>query len=206
MDSLARRVAFRFLAGLEVYLNDPGKVPGIGSEHGKKPTGNAIAKYVSPHGSTRYVAYVEGKAVSALQVVSKDKKTAIIANVFTTPDARRQGWASRLLEAARHDFKVVRHAEEEDMSEEGKKWRDVVKAAHEAFKYVPKETKQHKVERVRDLIREHTGLSKGQSEAIADAHIRGREVERLALQKNWPIENGVITGPSGTLELSVLPN
>lgn len=74
-----------------------------------------------------------------------------------------------------------------------------------AFKFVPKEKKEHKVERVRDEIKDKTGLSKGQSEAIADAYVRGRDVDRLALQKNWPIENGVITGPSGTLELSALP-
>ena len=74
-----------------------------------------------------------------------------------------------------------------------------------AFKYVPKETKEHKIEKARDMIRERTGLSKTQSEAIADAYVRGREIERLALQKNWPIENGTITGPSGTLEVSELP-
>jgi len=74
-----------------------------------------------------------------------------------------------------------------------------------AFKYVPKETKEHKVERVRDMIRERTGLSKGQSEAIADAYVRGRDVERLALQKSWPLENGSITGPGGSLPISELP-
>lgn len=74
-----------------------------------------------------------------------------------------------------------------------------------SFKYVPKETKEHKVERVRDLIRQHTGLSKSMAEAIADAHVRGREVERLALQKSWPIESGAIHGPHGTFELSKLP-
>jgi hypothetical protein len=74
-----------------------------------------------------------------------------------------------------------------------------------AFKYVPKEKKEHKVERIRDLIRERTGLSKGQSEAIADAYVRGRDVDRLALQKSWPVENGVITGPSGSVELAALP-
>jgi hypothetical protein len=74
-----------------------------------------------------------------------------------------------------------------------------------AFKFVPKEKKEHKVERVREEIRQHTGLSKGQSEAIADAYVRGRDVDRLALQKNWPVEHGTITGPSGTLELSALP-
>ncbi len=74
-----------------------------------------------------------------------------------------------------------------------------------AFKYVPKETKESKVERVMRAIREATGLSKGMSEAIADALVRGREVERLALQKNWPIEGGVVQGPSGQVELSRLP-
>lgn len=74
-----------------------------------------------------------------------------------------------------------------------------------AFKYVPKETKQHKVERARDAIREHTGLSKGQAEAIADAYVRGRDVDRLAIQRNWPVEQGVVTGPSGTFDLKTLP-
>lgn len=74
-----------------------------------------------------------------------------------------------------------------------------------AFKFVPKEKKEHKVERVRDIIREKTGLPKGTSDAIADAYVRGREVERLALQKNWPIEDGKIQGPSGSLDLNELP-
>lgn len=73
-----------------------------------------------------------------------------------------------------------------------------------AFKYVPKETKEHKVEQVTKAIRDATGLSKGMSESIADAYVRGREVERLALQKNWPIENGVIVGPNGQLPLGEL--
>ncbi len=74
-----------------------------------------------------------------------------------------------------------------------------------SFKYVPKETKEHKVERARDVIRQHTGLSKSMAEAIADALVRGREVARLALQKNWPIENGAIHGPSGMLDLDKVP-
>jgi hypothetical protein len=74
-----------------------------------------------------------------------------------------------------------------------------------AFKYQPKEKKEHKVDRIKELIRERTGLSKGQSEAIADAYVRGRDVERLARQKSWPLENGIITGPSGTIELNTLP-
>lgn len=68
-----------------------------------------------------------------------------------------------------------------------------------------KETKEHKAEKLAGRIRDATGLSKGISEAIADAIVRGREVLRLAIQKSWPIsEDGVIEGPKGTLELSAL--
>lgn len=115
---------------LDVYLKAPGHVPGIGAERGRPPRdGEGIAKYVSPHGSYRYVAYVGGEAVSALQVVSRDKKHATIANVYTDPGARRQGWASKLLQKARRDFTTVEHAKEEHVSEEAKRWREKVKSA-----------------------------------------------------------------------------
>lgn len=77
-------------------------------------------------------------------------------------------------------------------------------AARWSFKFQPKETKQHKAEKARELIRERTGLSRGVAEAIADAAVRGRDVAGLAVQKNWPIEHGVITGPSGKLPVSEL--
>ena len=73
-----------------------------------------------------------------------------------------------------------------------------------AFKYVPKEKKEHKVDRLSKVIREATGLSRGMSEAIADAVVRGRNLEALALQKSWPVEDGTLTGPDGQLELSSL--
>jgi hypothetical protein len=75
-----------------------------------------------------------------------------------------------------------------------------------AFKYVPKETKQHHVERVRDLIRQHTGLSKTLAEGIADAFVRGRDVNGLSVQKSWPIQNSVVHGPNGTFDLESAPN
>ena len=77
-------------------------------------------------------------------------------------------------------------------------------AARFAFRYEPKVTKERKVENLTKVIREATGLSKGMSESIADAVVRGREVERLALQKNWPIVDGVIEGPGGQLALTSL--
>jgi len=66
------------------------------------------------------------------------------------------------------------------------------------------ESKKHKVQRLRDLIREKTGLGRGVSEDIADAYVRGRDVERLAQQKNWPLEQGSIAGPDGELSLDEL--
>lgn len=71
-----------------------------------------------------------------------------------------------------------------------------------AFKYQPKETKQNRVDRLSKTIREATGLSRTMSEEIADAIVRGREVDRLAMQKGWPIEHGTLTGPKGTVDLS----
>ena len=61
--------------------------------------------------------------------------------------------------------------------------------------------------RVRDLahhIHETTGVSGGVSVQIADAFVRGRDVERLAIGKRWPIQNGVIEGPDGNLALNAL--
>lgn len=73
-----------------------------------------------------------------------------------------------------------------------------------SFKYVPKEKKQHKVDRLMKAIRDATGVSRGIAEDIADAIVRKRNLSALAVQKNWPVENGVVEGPSGTLDLSTL--
>lgn len=70
-----------------------------------------------------------------------------------------------------------------------------------AFKYEQKEKKEAKVDRIMRLIREKTGLSRGVSGDIADAVVRGREVERLAMQKGWPLEEGTIVGPDGEMSL-----
>jgi hypothetical protein len=78
------------------------------------------------------------------------------------------------------------------------------RSTHLSFKYEPKETKQHKAERVGDSLRETTGLQKGMSFAIAEAFVRGRDIGSLAVQKDWPIERGVITGPKGDMPVSEL--
>jgi hypothetical protein len=70
-----------------------------------------------------------------------------------------------------------------------------------AFKYQPKESKKSKVDRLMKFIREETGVGRGVAEDIADAIIRGRDLDRLAVQKRWPLEDGVIEGPKGTLSV-----
>jgi len=74
-----------------------------------------------------------------------------------------------------------------------------------AYKFKPKESKESKVDRVGRLIRDRTGLGKGVSEAIADALVRSsRDIERLALQKKWPIEDGSVVGESGSVTIQEL--
>lgn len=72
-----------------------------------------------------------------------------------------------------------------------------------AFRY--KEKKQTKVDRLSQEIRDKTGLSKRISEDVADAIVRGRNLDALTLQKGWPVnEDGHLTGPNGHLDLSTL--
>jgi len=108
---------------LAVYLGDPGTVPGIGPERGKKPT-SGIARYKSPHGSVRYVWYEHGRPLAALQVVTRDGKQAQIANVYTVPARRREGLAAVLLAKSRHDFQTVAHAGEANLSADARAWRE----------------------------------------------------------------------------------
>ena len=65
-------------------------------------------------------------------------------------------------------------------------------------------SKQTRVKDLTKRIHSATGISKGIAGQIADAVIRGRDVERLAPQKRWPLENGVIDGPSGQLNVAEL--
>lgn len=73
-----------------------------------------------------------------------------------------------------------------------------------AFKYKPKEKKKSKIDRLGKLIREKTGIGRGQAEDIADAVIRKRDLDSLAHQKGWPVEDGVIEGDKGTMTLKAV--
>jgi hypothetical protein len=68
-----------------------------------------------------------------------------------------------------------------------------------SLKYIPKETKRSKVDRLAKIIREATGISKSQAVDIAEAVVRKRDLEALTLQKGLPIEDGIIVGPKGLL-------
>jgi hypothetical protein len=119
------RVGRKFMSNdpdLSYLLGPPGKVPHIGQETGE-PINHGIAKYDSPHGSHRYVYYHDGQAVSAIQVVSQDKRSgARVANVFTHPDFRRQRFATQLLQQAKSDFRSVGFPPEHERSDSANKW------------------------------------------------------------------------------------
>src|SRR5574341_391879 len=107
--------------GLEAYLSPRGEVPGIGSERGATKV-SGISRYVSPHGSYRYVLRESGEAVAALQIVSRDGLRGKIANVYVVPNARRRGLATRLLRHAQSAFSVIEHADPEHRSTEAEAW------------------------------------------------------------------------------------
>lgn len=111
---------------LAAYLAPKGRAPGIGLERGTAIR-DGIARFRSPHGSTRYIFYREGEPLAVLQVVSRDGKHATIANVYVRPEARRKGLASRLLARARRDFQSVEHASESHLSAEGRAWKEAVR-------------------------------------------------------------------------------
>ncbi len=109
--------------GLEYLLGPKGQLPQIGPEEGVAIQ-DGIARYVSPHGSYRYVFYQHGAAVSALQLVTMDQKTASIANVYTVPNLRGQGLATQLLQAAKKDFPTISHSPH--LSDDGAAWKKKV--------------------------------------------------------------------------------
>ena len=94
---------------LRVYLAPRGQCPGVGPERGSARL-EGIAKYVSPHGSVRYVLYAHGSAVAVVQLVTMDGRTAKVANAYVVPELRRRKLASLLLKRARQDFRVIEHS------------------------------------------------------------------------------------------------
>jgi hypothetical protein len=111
---------------LAYLLLPPGKTKQIGAERGKVPTKDGLARYSNPpfFNSYRYVWYIDGQAVSAIQVMRRKHPTKWIghvANVFTHPDWRRKGLATKLFRQAEKDFDVLKHSK--DLSTSGSSWK-----------------------------------------------------------------------------------
>lgn len=113
---------------LAATLLPPGQSPAIGPESGAARR-EGIGRHASPHGSTRYLSYADGRIVSGLQVVSRDGQTATIANVYTLPEHRGQGIAAALVARAQKDFPVVRWPDEGSLSAHGRGLRDKIESS-----------------------------------------------------------------------------
>lgn len=100
-----------------------GKSKLIGTEKGKQKD-DGVSRFDNDFGSTRYIFSEGGKPVSVLQVMRTSDGGARIANVYTSPEARRKGYASRLMDQARKDFKKVIHSD--DLSVDGAAWANAV--------------------------------------------------------------------------------
>ena len=157
------------------YLLDR-DVRAIGPERAAAPPAPDVRLLVSEHGSYRYVGLENGRPVSVLQIMSQDGgNRGVIANVYTTPIARRRGWAKRLLEVARKRFREVRHSN--DLSPAGAAWKDVVRDADYRGQKVPfdfaratfeaRRLKPGALEVLRDGIEEW--FPKQYADAVADA-------------------------------------
>jgi predicted GNAT family acetyltransferase len=105
---------------MDDILGGSGTLRQIGDEKVVYENPNGISKYVSPHGSYRYVYMVDGKIISALQIVSQKRGVGIVARVTTLPEFERQGYASALLGQARKEFRTILPAEH--LTERGRNW------------------------------------------------------------------------------------
>lgn len=104
-----------------VFLSPPGAIGFIGPEAGRVKR-SGLSRLVSPFGSYRYLWSVDGAPVAALQVVWRAGETARVANVYTRPEHRSRGYATRLFRQAEKDFGVVVHAEDESRSPDAERW------------------------------------------------------------------------------------
>jgi ribosomal protein S18 acetylase RimI-like enzyme len=110
-------------SSMQDLLADVGHSQMMGAERGKlKPDG--ISRLKNEHGATRYVFTKDGMAVAALQIVSRDGVVGRIANVYTLPEARRNGLARRLLNVARRDYDTILHSD--DLTQDGAAWASSV--------------------------------------------------------------------------------
>lgn len=123
-----RNIAESSEPDLAYLLGPAGSIPQIGPERQVGDPRSGSVKFLSPHGSYRYVQYVDGKPASAIQIVSRDGRNGQVANVYTLPEFRKQGLARGLLDRARMGFDKITHSR--DLSTLGAIWKGKVEESN----------------------------------------------------------------------------
>lgn len=103
----------------DLILRPKSQCPLTGPEEGPSPPPDGIARYTDLYGSSRYVLYRTGIAIAAIQVVSREGRQAVIANVYVDPVFRRKGLATKLLQRALQDHDI---AHSSDLTPDGQAW------------------------------------------------------------------------------------
>lgn len=118
---------------LEFYIRPKGRCPLIGEEVGKDVrdgislffqsvrTFNPAASHPKG-GSYRFVQFIDGQIVAALQVISQTGESGTVANVYCDPNFRRRGHTTALLERAREQFEPLELST--DQTPDGRAWTD----------------------------------------------------------------------------------
>lgn len=88
------------------------------------PIKNGISSHVSDTGSHRFIFHKEGAPVSAIQVMPLGDGKAVVANVYTHPEFRRNGYASILLKHAKSIFPEIEYSKH--ATDDGQKFKEAV--------------------------------------------------------------------------------
>jgi hypothetical protein len=110
---------------LRNLLGPPSSDARIGHEKTVTETNDGICEYVSKEKSHRFVFKIQGQPVSVIQVMSKEKKKGIIANIYTLPEFRRNKLATKLYNYAKIKFPILDTPSQ--LSDLGQAWRKSVK-------------------------------------------------------------------------------
>lgn len=86
----------------------------------KIPLGNSVYLYKSDVGSYRFIKSLEGKNISAIQIMYRKGQQPYATNAFTLPNYRRKGIALELLKKAEIYFEQPLNLSN-DVSELGSK-------------------------------------------------------------------------------------
>jgi hypothetical protein len=82
---------------------------------------DGISRHVSNTGSTRFMFHADDKPVSAIQIIENGPE-AIVANIYTIPEYRRQGIATTLFRHAKKYYPNLRYSKH--LTGEGEKFKD----------------------------------------------------------------------------------